>query len=92
MLLSSAKETTMFHRIKNVKVLKDFKLQVEFQEGCSKLYDAKPLIDTIPAFSVFKERPYIFEDAEVDEGGYGIIWNDDLDLSSEELWNNGKSI
>ena len=22
-------------------------------------------------------------------GGYGIIWNDDLDLSCDELWENG---
>ena len=25
----------------------------------------------------------------VDVGGYGIVWNDDLDLSCDELWGNG---
>ncbi|MDO4617167.1 MAG: DUF2442 domain-containing protein [Lachnospiraceae bacterium] len=27
----------------------------------------------------------------VDVGGYGIIWNDDLDLSCDELWERGTS-
>jgi hypothetical protein len=25
----------------------------------------------------------------VDAGGYGVSWNDDLDLSEDELWVNG---
>lgn len=29
---------------------------------------------------------------EVDTGGHGIIWNDDLDLSCEELFENGETI
>ena len=29
---------------------------------------------------------------EVDAGGYGIIWNDDLDLSCEELFVNGEPV
>jgi hypothetical protein len=26
---------------------------------------------------------------QVDTGGYGVIWNDDIDLSRNELYNNG---
>ncbi|HAX51031.1 MAG TPA: DUF2442 domain-containing protein, partial [Lachnospiraceae bacterium] len=25
-------------------------------------------------------------------GGYGISWNDDVDLECEELWDNGKTV
>ena len=32
----------------------------------------------------------LFDQVKVDVGGYGISWNDDLDLSCEELWINGK--
>ena len=28
----------------------------------------------------------------VNVGGYGIVWNDDLDLSCDELWENGEAI
>ena len=29
---------------------------------------------------------------EVDAGGYGIVWNDDLDLSCNELYENGVTV
>ena len=38
------------------------------------------------------EDSSLFESVSVDVGGYGIIWNDDLDLSCDELWDNGKKI
>ena len=28
----------------------------------------------------------------VDVGGYGVIWDDNLDISCNELWENGNSI
>ena len=32
-----------------------------------------------------------FKSVKVDSGGYGISWNDDVDLSEYELWVNGES-
>lgn len=78
----------MFHKIKNVFPLTDYRLSVQFAEGCTKIYDVKPLFDAIPAFKELKE-PHLFSEVTVDVGGYGIIWNDDLDLSCDELWENG---
>ncbi|MBQ7976687.1 MAG: DUF2442 domain-containing protein [Clostridia bacterium] len=78
----------MFHKIKNVSSLTDYRLSVQFAEGCTKIYDVKPLFDAIPAFKELKE-PHLFSEVTVDVGGYGIIWNDDLDLSCDELWENG---
>lgn len=34
----------------------------------------------------------LFKKVQVDTGGYGISWNDDLDLESEEIWENGEKI
>ena len=34
----------------------------------------------------------LFEQAEVDIGGYGVSWNEDIDISEYELWNIGKII
>mgnify|MGYP003290594637 FL=1 len=78
----------MFHKIKNVSPLTDYRLSVQFAEGCTKIYDVKPLFDAIPAFKELKE-PHLFSEVTVDVGRYGIIWNDDLDLSCDELWENG---
>jgi len=31
----------------------------------------------------------IFKNAQVDVGGYAVIWGEDLDISCEELYKNG---
>jgi hypothetical protein len=31
----------------------------------------------------------LFNSVHVDKHGYGIVWNDELDLSESELWING---
>lgn len=82
----------MFHKVKNIFVLPDYKLNVQFSEGVTKLYDVKQLFDKIPAFKVFEKHSEKFSDVTVDVGGYGIIWNDELDLSCDELWENGEKI
>ncbi len=82
----------MFHKIKNVTALNDYKLNVQFVEGVTKLYDVKPLLDRIPAFRYFLEHAEEFFAVSVDVGGYGIVWNDELDLSCDELWENGKQV
>ena len=33
--------------------------------------------------------PGLFELVKVDAGGYGVSWNDDLDLSADELYTEG---
>ena len=82
----------MFHKIKNVSPLPDFKLSVQFCEGATKLYDVKPLFDRIPAFRYLTEHPDEFQSVSVDVGGYGIIWGDELDLSCDELWEHGVQV
>ena len=79
----------MFHKVKSVAPLPEFKLSVQFSEGVTKLYDVKPLFEKIPAFRYLNDNPAEFDYVSVDVGGYGVIWNDDLDLSCDELWENG---
>lgn len=78
----------MFHKIKNVAAIPDYRLSVQFCEGVTKIYDVKPLFEQLPIFSALKNEEEFFS-VTVDVGGYGIIWNDDLDLSCDELWENG---
>ncbi len=79
----------MFYKIKTVSPLPDYRLSVRFINGTTKIYDVKPLFNKIPAFDELKSQE-LFCQAEVDVGGYGVIWNDDLDLSCDELWENGE--
>ena len=82
----------MFHKIKNVFPLPEFKLSVQFSEGTTKIYDVKLLFDKIRMFAELKNNPKEFSCVTVDVGGYGIVWNDNLDLSCNELWENGVKV
>lgn len=82
----------MFHKVKAVTALPDFCLSVQFAEGVTKIYDVKPLFDKWAPFKALERSPELFSCAEVDAGGYGIIWNDDLDLSCDELFENGVAV
>ena len=81
----------MFHKIKSVSALPEYKLSIEFSEEVTKIYDVKPLFKRIPLFSELERHSELFASVSVDVGGYGIVWNDDLDISSDELWENGNS-
>lgn len=78
----------MFHKIKDVYALPGMQLSVLFSDGTTKRYDVKRLVTRIPAFGAL-ENEALFNNVEVDTGGYGIVWNDDVDLSCDELWDNG---
>lgn len=81
----------MFHKIKNVTALPDYKISIQFSEGVTKIYNVKKLIENNPMFRLLKNEE-LFMKAQVDVGGYGIIWNDDIDISCDELFENGKTV
>lgn len=78
----------MFHKIKDVYTLPGMKLSVQFANGTTKVYDVAPLLDRFAAFNPLRDEE-LFSSAVVDVGGCGVVWNDDIDLSCEELWVNG---
>ena len=82
----------MFHKVKCVNALADYKLSVQFAEGVTKIYDVGNLFGKHKMFLPLKEEPNLFSHVMVDQGGYGIVWNDDIDISCDELWENGKTI
>lgn len=77
-----------FHTIKSIKPLENMILEAVFSNGETKKYDVKLLTKKNEVFKELENKE-LFNKAKVDIGGYGIIWNDDLDLSSEEIWVNG---
>ena len=77
-------------QIKRVTPLDGFLLRVCFQNGVEKIYDCAPLLSR-PQFQLLK-TPAFFRSVRVDIGGYGVSWNDDLDLSEYELWTNGREL
>lgn len=81
----------MFHKVKTITPCDDFLLLATFESGEIKKYDVKPLFARWPAFQTLHSVNGLFAGVQVDAGGYGISWNDELDLSCDELWENGIS-
>ena len=81
----------MFHKVKDVTALPNFKLSVQFAEGVTKIYDVAPLIEQYKMFAELK-APEIFTSVQVDVGGYGVIWGDEMDISCDELFANGEKV
>ncbi|MGN0038150.1 MAG: DUF2442 domain-containing protein [Coriobacteriales bacterium] len=81
----------MFNKVKEVYPLPDMELSVLFANGTTKTYDVKPLTGMFQAFKALEDEG-LFNSIAVDKGGYGVIWNDDLDLSCDELWENGVTV
>jgi hypothetical protein len=79
----------MFHKVQSVKPLPEYRLSVQFIDGEKKEYDLKPLFDKWETFRALACIPGLFSQVKVDSGGYGISWNDQIDLACDELYENG---
>ena len=79
----------MFHKITSIYVCKWPKLLTWFEGGEIRLYDANLLIERFPQFHVLEYDSSLFKSARIVGGGYGIEWNDELDLAGEEIYCHG---
>ena len=79
----------MFHKITSLATLPVYILLVGFANGEFKQFDLKPLINKYPPFATLKDVDGLYEQAAIDAGGYGIVWNDDLDISAEGIYEKG---
>lgn len=79
----------MTHKIKSVKPMENVTLLVAFQNGTEKIYDISILYPVFPQFEILETDSELFNQVQVDMGGYGISWNDDLDLDAEDIWEDG---
>jgi len=81
---------TTYPRIRRVEPRQGRTLLVEFENGIRKTYDCTPLLDS----EVFRplQDDALFERAHADPHGYGVIWNDEIDLAESEVWINGSSV
>lgn len=82
----------VYHLIRSLSATKDLHLIAQFDNGTIKSYDIKKLSRRNSVFKIFESNTELFAKAKVDAGGYGVVWNEDLDLSSEEVWSNGDTV
>jgi len=78
---------TSYPCVENVQARAGRRLLVTFRNGTKKVYDCSPLLED-EAFKPLANEA-MFKAGRVDQGGYGISWNDEIDLSESELWIHG---
>lgn len=77
-----------YPKIRCAKVISDRILRVEFTNQTIKDYDISPLLEK-SMFAPLKQ-PAFFKSFSIEAGGYGVVWNEDIDISEYELWQNGR--
>lgn len=78
----------MFHKITSLATLPNYILLVGFNDGIYKQFDLKPFMEKYPPFQSLAIDG-LYEQAQIDVGGFGIVWNDELDVSAEGVYERG---
>lgn len=77
----------MFHKAINLKFKEGTSLELTFLSGEVKAYDLKALFEKYPQLESLNDRSLFLKGKLM--GYYGIIWNDDLDLEVETVYEEG---
>lgn len=80
----------MFHKAIDLAFGEGTKLQLTFQNGFIKEYDISILFDKYPQLEALKNREMFLSGKLM--GAYGIMWNDELDLEAETIYEEGTLI
>lgn len=89
---TGVKMSYIFHKIKSVGFVDKFILVAQFEDGICKIYDLKKLAENVPVFQSLLNSPELLKKVHIAGSGFGIVWNDEFDLSCNEIWENGKPI
>ena len=81
----------MIPRIKEVKTLNDYVIEVLFDDEVKISFDLKSMMKEVPVFNDLK-KDGLFEKCKIDESRTCIYWTDMIDLPSDGLYVLGKRI
>lgn len=77
-------------KIISAQVIDDRTLLIEFSQNQIKKYDISQLLSK-EMFAPLQNAGF-FKNFKIEPGGYGLVWNEDIDISEYELWKNGVSL
>lgn len=80
----------MFHKAIDLKLLMGTALEVTFQDGIVKRYDMSALFPKYPQLKQLENRELFLSGRLM--GAYGIVWNDDLDIETETIYDDGETV
>ena len=78
----------MFHKAIKIEYGDGTELKLTFRDGNVKQFDMAAMFDVYPPLNALEDHS-LFISGKLDPSGYGIIWNDDLDLEAETVYQEG---
>jgi hypothetical protein len=79
-----------YPKVKLVSAIDNHTLLVEFDNNQKRKYDITPLLNN-DMFAPLK-NPALFKAVKVEQGGYAVVWNSNIDISEFELWRHGQTM
>ncbi len=76
-------------RIRGLKALKDYMLDIVFDDGREVIYDVKEDMG-LPGYDALQTVPGLFGQVRLDDSRTCIFWNDHIDLPSDILYEYGR--
>ena len=80
----------MFHKAVDTRFLDGTTMEVVFQDGKVKRYDMAALFAKYPQLRALEDRELFLSGKLM--GAYGIMWNDDLDIETETIYEDGITV
>ena len=80
----------MFHKAIGLAYGEGTTLELTFQDGKVKRYDMSALFSKYPQLTALEDRA-LFTSGKL-LGPYGIMWNDDLDIEAETIYEDGETV
>lgn len=77
-------------KIRSAAALDNHILIIEFDNNDKKQYDVSPLLNK-KMFAPLKSSE-LFKAVKVEQGGYAVFWNSEIDISEYELWKQGQAV
>lgn len=82
----------MIPRIKSVRPLSQFFLEVIFDDGKKCIYDVEEDINQIRSYEALRNIPGLFEQVQLDASRTCVYWNENIDLPSDTIYEYGKAV
>ena len=82
----------MIIRATKVCFLEGVVLEMTYQDGKIVRYDMSKMFSKYPQLKELETNRQLFESGYIDPGGYGVIWNDDLDFDAMSIYEDGEVV
>lgn len=81
----------MFHKATNLVFLDNCVILVGFKDNEWRTFDMKSMMKKHPIVEALKNEE-LFKSGKIEVGGFGIVWNDDIDISASSVYESGNKV